>query len=105
MADALFTAVAHEMLADSRVSKGKVFGHDGLKVGGKVFATDMDGELLVKLPVERCDALLAQGGRPFEPMGRRMRNWVLVPVPESGDPLSEWLAIADEAREHVAARA
>jgi hypothetical protein len=46
MADAPFTAVAHEC-ACPRISTGKVFGHDRLKVAGKVFATHMDGNPLV----------------------------------------------------------
>ncbi len=50
------------------------------KVGGKVFAGDWNGELVVKLPAERVEALIAAGeGALFAPMeGRVMKEWVVV---------------------------
>lgn len=57
-----------------------MFGMPILKAGGKVFAGDWHGELVVKLPRERVEALIAAGaGKPFVPMaGRAMKEWVLV---------------------------
>ena len=45
-----YEAVAHELLADPAVSAGKLFGHPCLKIGGKVFVCEHEGELLAKLP-------------------------------------------------------
>lgn len=106
MPDPLFTALAEELMADPQVVRGKVFGRDALKVAGKMFAAEIDGELLIKLSAERREELLAAGARPFQPMGRRpMGDWIVVPVPDAGDPFERWLALADESREHVAAGA
>jgi hypothetical protein len=53
------------------------------------------GELVVKLPAERCADLVAAGSAlPFESgRGRPLRQWVSIPT---GDP-AEWLALAEEA--------
>jgi hypothetical protein len=97
-----YEAVAHELLADPAVSAGKLFGHPCLKIGGKVFACDHEGELLAKLPPERIDELKATaGGHDFTPMGRRMGGWVKVPEP-AGDPVAEWTRLAEEAKAFVA---
>ena len=95
-----YEAVAHELLADPAVSAGKLFGHPCLKIAGKVFACDHDGELLAKLPPERIAELKAAGGHDFEPMGHKMGGWVKVPEPE-GDAVLAWTAIADEAKAFV----
>jgi TfoX N-terminal domain len=99
-----YEMVAHEMLADPAVVAGKLFGHPCLKIGGKVFVCDHEGELLVKLPPERLDELKAAGARDFEPMGRRMGGWVKVAEPEH-DAVAAWLELADEARTFVAGKA
>ena len=96
-----YEAVAHELLADPAVSAGKLFGHPCLKIGGKVFVCDHEGELLAKLPPDRIAELLAQGARDFEPMGRKMGGWVKVPEPD-GDAVRTWTALADEAKAFVA---
>jgi TfoX/Sxy family transcriptional regulator of competence genes len=45
-----------------------MFGSSGLKVGGKVFAMSVKNELVVKLPRERVDELVAAGaGSRFDP--------------------------------------
>src|SRR5688500_833758 len=99
-----YEAVAHELLADPAVSSGKLFGHACLKIGGKVFVCEHEGDLLAKLPHERIDALKAEGGRDCEPMGRKMGGWVKVPEPD-GDAVREWTALADEAKAFVAGAA
>jgi len=58
----------------------------GLKTDGKVFAMTVKGELVVKLPAERVDELIAEGaGSRFDPgHGRLMREWVcLQPADEA----------------------
>ena len=81
--------VADELLADPAVRAGKLFGHPCLKIGGKVFACEHEGELLIKLPPERIAELKAEGARDFEPMGRKMGGWVKVPEPDD-DAVAVW---------------
>jgi hypothetical protein len=101
-----YEAVAHELLADPAVAAGKLFGHPCLKIGGKVFACDHEGELLVKLPPERLEELKRAGARDFEPMpGRRMGGWIKVPEPDGEDAVRPWTALADEAKAFVAGAA
>jgi hypothetical protein len=97
-----YEAVAHELLADPAVSAGKLFGHPCLKIGGKVFVCEHDGELLAKLPPERIAELKREGGHDFEPMGRKMGGWVKVPEPDDDDVVRAWTALADEAKSFVA---
>ncbi len=97
----LFDAVVAAHAGDAGVTQSKMFGSPGLKTGGKVFACLSRGKLVVKLPAERVEALVAQGkGARFDPgMGRQMREWVEV-APSSA---AEWLGIAAEARAFVEA--
>ncbi len=95
-----YEAMAHELLADPAVAAGKLFGHACLKIGGKVFACEHDGELLLKLPPGRIAELKAEGGHDFEPMGRKMGGWVKTPPPEE-DPVAAWIELAEEAKAHV----
>lgn len=76
-----------------------MFGSMGLKVGGKVFAMLVKGRLVVKLPKERVEALVASGGGEyFDPgHGRIMKEWVAV-EPGNGD----WQSLAREAKHFVA---
>jgi hypothetical protein len=95
-----YEAVAEQLLGQPGVSEGKMFGMDCMKAGGKVFAGRWDEDrLVVKLPRERVEELLASGdGEPFEPMaGRAMKEWVVVAAPEQA-----WPALAEEARRFVA---
>jgi TfoX N-terminal domain len=96
-----YEAVAHELLADPAVSAGKLFGHACLKIGGKVFVCEHEGDLLTKLPPERIAELKSQGAHDFEPMGQKMGGWVKVPEPES-EAVRAWTALADEAKAFVA---
>ena len=71
----------------------------GLKTGGKFFAMEVDGDLVVKLPAGRVADLVAAGaGRPFEAGGRRMREWIR--LQPAGD--EAWAAHMREARGFVA---
>lgn len=79
------------------------FGHDALKVRGKIFAMLSEGRLVVKLPKVRVDALVAAGdGEQFDPRrdGRLMREWLVVAPTYGG----QWLALAREALAFVGAR-
>jgi hypothetical protein len=76
----LFDDVAERLLADDvGIERGRMFGSTALKRDGKVFALCTRGEVVVKLPAERVDELIAAGGRRFDPgHGRLMREWVSV---------------------------
>ena len=81
---------------------GTGFGASALKVNNKIFAMLWKGRLVVKLPRERVDTLIAAGdGQCFDPgHGRLMKEWLAV------DPTSEvdWLALAREARAFVGSK-
>ena len=96
----LFNSIVEQFLAQSGISKSKMFGSEGLKVGGKVFAMLFKGKLVVKLPRERAEALIASGrGESFDPgHGRLMKEWVAVEPHTKG----EWLKLIEEARNFVA---
>lgn len=91
--------MAEELLADPRISVGKMFGSSGLRIRGKVFAMVVKGKLVVKLPEERVDALVAAGaGERFDPgHGRLMKEWVAIGPSRAG----EWPELAEEARDFV----
>ena len=91
-----FDALANEFLSEPGVDEGTGFGSNpGLRVGGKIFAMEVDGRLVVKLPAERVTALAEAGAEPFVVGKRTMREWVSV---EPGD---DWNALAREAYEFV----
>ena len=96
-----YEAMAHELLADPAVAAGKLFGHPCLKISGKVFACEHDGDLLIKLPPERLAELKAAGAHDFEPMGRKMGGWVKTPEPD-GEAVAVWTDLAEEAKAYVA---
>ena len=61
--------------------------------GGSSRCSD-DGELVVKLPAERCAALAdGDGARLFEVGRRRMREWVSI----EPDGAHDWAALVREA--------
>jgi hypothetical protein len=62
------------------------FGSDALKVGGAIFAMQVQGELVVKLPAGRVAELIGEGTcAPFA-NGR-------------GSPMREWATVTDPARD------
>jgi TfoX/Sxy family transcriptional regulator of competence genes len=88
--------------ADEPSSKHR-FGSSELKVRGRIFAMLVRGRLVVKLPRQRVDALVAGGGgERFDPRrdGRLMKEWLTVD-PASDEP---WLPLATEAMEFVASK-
>ena len=101
--DERYAALVEEFLGESDVEQsGKGFGSDALKVRGKIFAMLSHGRLVVKLPRQRVDALVASGdGERFDPRhdGRVMKEWLAL-APTS--PV-EWLSLAREAQAFVAA--
>jgi hypothetical protein len=94
MTDATFEAILARFAGEPDVEQGTGWRSPGLRVRGKIFAMLVEGELVVKLPAERCAELVAAGhGRPFRSGGRQMREWVAVP----DDREDEWMQLAEDA--------
>jgi hypothetical protein len=84
----------------NRVTTGTGFGSNpGLRVDGKIFAMLNDGRLVVKLPKDRVDRLVADAiAERFEPgTGRVMKEWAVVPAEFS----RRWPKLVVEARAFV----
>ena len=93
--DPRFAEVMQAFAGDRRVTSGRMMASLGLKVDGKIFAMLVRGELVVKLPRERVEALVAAGkGHAFDPRrdGRLMKEWLVF---EGEDP--PWVDLAREA--------
>ena len=93
--DGRFAAVVGAFAGDRRVTSGKMMASLGLKISGKIFAMLVRGDLVVKLPRERVNALVDAGlGQQFDPRrdGRLMKEWVVIP----GDQ-PPWVEVAREA--------
>ena len=103
--EARYEALVETLLSTTNVSRDlsekKMFGSSALRAGSKVFAILNHGKLVVKLPRQRVDELLAAGaGERFDPgkSGRFMKEWLVVAPTYTG----EWLPLAREALEFVA---
>ena len=100
--DERFDRLVDEMSNHSDVSPptgGRGFGGGALTCRGKIFAMFVREQLVVKLPKERVDALIADGaGTPFDAnKGRPMKEWVGVPTTSNvawSDLATEALAFA-----------
>ena len=100
---AAFAALAGRLLQEPGVSEGTGFGSEaGLRVGGKIFAMLVRGELVVKLPAARCVVLVASGmARPFDGGRERpLKAWITV----SETAEAQWFALAAEALAFVGDR-
>ena len=98
-AEEVLAAIAAGFAADPEVARTRMFGSDGLKAAGKVFAIASRGKLVLKLPKSRVDELVAAGARRFEPgPGRVMKEWVAL----EPDARTDWKALAEQARRFVA---
>ena len=83
--DDRYDALVATLLDDDRVAfdaSGKGFGASALKTGGKIFAMLVAGQLVIKLPRQRVDALIAaRAGTRFDPgHGRLMKEWASIPA-------------------------
>lgn len=94
--EAAFAAVAAPLLAEPDVDEGTGFGaNPGLRSNGKIFAMLVRGDLVVKLPAERCEELIDGGTATAFAVGRRaMREWIAVEKVDA----KTWQALASEAR-------
>ncbi len=104
-ADARYEDLIGDLLGEPGVTPprgGGGFGRTALRFEGKIFAMLVRGRLVLKLPAERVDALIAAAdGGPFDAnKGRPMKEWL------SLDPASglAWLPLAREALDFARAR-
>ena len=91
-----FTAALEPLAGEPGVEPGTRFSkRPGFRVDGKIFAMLVDDALAVKLPADRCAALVAEGAAvPLDTRGRPMREWVRM----RGEPdVERWRALAREA--------
>jgi TfoX/Sxy family transcriptional regulator of competence genes len=98
-AEESFRIIRALLTGDPAVSVGKMFGSEGLKVGGKVFAMLVKGKLVVKLPAAQIEPLIASAVAVyFDPgHGRLMKQWVAV-LPSSHE---DWLHLVTAAKTFV----
>lgn len=98
-AEQLYSLIADELGKDAAVSQSKMFGSQGFKIAGKVFAVLVKGKLVLKLPKETVGQFIAtEKGEHFDPgHGKIMKEWVAL-KPISPD---EWLALAKHAKDFV----
>ena len=72
------------------VNPGKMYGHPAYYVGGKLFSSLYMEGVCVKIPEQLKDDLLKRKEIiPFEPMGRKMREWILINRNKSEDYLKD----------------
>ena len=79
--DARFWDLAEPLLARPGVERSTMMGLPCLRVHGAFFAScdRRTGDLLVKLPEQPVDELLADGwANAFAPAGRRFRQWAAI---------------------------
>lgn len=104
LAAELFEPIAGRLLAEPGVDQGTGFGSTpGLRVNRRIFAMVCRGELVVKLPRQRVDDLVAAGAAArFDARGdgRLMKEWATVPVGRGG----EWAVLAEEALAFVGSK-
>ena len=79
--DELYWDLAPEFLVRDDVDEGTIMGFPCLRVRGEFFATShhRSGDLLIKIPAARVDALIDAGlGESFAPAGRPFKEWVTI---------------------------
>ena len=99
--EALFWELADELLEQSAVSRSTMMGYPCLRKNGAFFACVErgTGHLIVKLPADRVNELVASGrARSFAPNGRRFREWAAIPRRDR----KVWSALIGEAQTFVA---
>ena len=100
--DPMFWDLIEEfMAADPRVSEGTIMGGRCARVDGEFLALAgfKEAGLVVKLPRERVDELIASGeAQPFAPAGRVFREWASVPARDE----SRWRELLAEGIAFVA---
>lgn len=63
-----------------------MFGQRAAFVNGNMFMGVFGPDIMIRLPEADRDAVIGDGGRPSEPMGRPMREYVMIPRGWLDDP-------------------
>lgn len=72
------------------VKPGKMFGYPAYYVGGKLFASVYEDAVCVKVPESLANELLKREEIVhFQPMGRKMREWIQINRNNSEDYLKD----------------
>lgn len=96
--DELFDALAAVHLRREGVDIGPMFGSEGLRIRGKIFAFRVKTGIIAKLPEDRVSELEAGGRAERMVMRERaMREWVFVPDEAAG----LWEGVIGEAFDFV----
>jgi hypothetical protein len=98
---ASFAPIVTAFAGDRSVTRGKMFSsRNVLSVDQKIFAMLVKGKLVVKLPKQRVDELVAaRTGTYFDPgHGRLMKQWISIPAGKAN-----WVGLAREAHRFVKA--
>ena len=98
-AEGLYDAIAQKFNQDPEITIARMFGGSALKAQNKVFACFYKGRLVLKLPANRVNELVATGNAEHfdSGTGRPAKEWVAIDAVR-GD---EWPALAGEARTFV----
>jgi len=96
----IFDPLAQAFLQRDGVDIGRMFAREGLRIRGKIFAfLGFDGELILKVPADRIEILIAEGDAERMVMrGRPLREWVTVAPSRAdrwGDLMEEAYAFVD----------
>jgi hypothetical protein len=96
----IFDEVVRKLLSDPRVSQAAMFGHPAVKIGGRVFAMEFEGEMVVKVGIKRVEDLVTSGqAQRFHHIfdrRRPMREWARVPA-AGANLIARWTVLAREA--------
>ena len=98
--DELFWDIAEPMIGAGKVVEGELMRSRCVRVGTEFLAMPeyKTGDLVVKLPRERVDALIDGGdGLAFAPATKVFREWVQVPARDR----ALWKQLLDEGFEFV----
>ena len=94
--EAVMQAFDAALPPDPAVQRRKMFGYPAGFVNGNMFAGVFQDQIVVRLPEAKRADLTKAGGQPFAPMGRAMREYVVVPPSfhENRAALGRWLTEA-----------
>jgi len=96
----LYSKLVEILLSHPEVSQSKKSGFgSGLRVNGKIFAMLSKGKLVVRLPDQRMNEIIASGnGEPYtQGQNRPTKEWLIVESTSEDD----WIPLAMEAMEFV----
>jgi hypothetical protein len=84
------------------ITRSPMFGSSGVRRNGQLLAfVGRAGDLIVRVPADRAQALLGAGRAHEVRMGRgTAREWIGLPLPADGDPAT-WRELLEAAHAHA----